>query len=166
MIEPPCRLQKEHDVSRFDCGKESPNQFLQKFAWQSQQSHGTVTYVVVQDSRVVGYYSVSYGSVLPDETAERVKRGMGKYPIPVFLLARLAVDKDWHRKGLGYSLLQDALLRAYKASKEAGLRAVVVDALDIDAKRFYLKHGFEPSPIDDMRLFLLMKDLEQTLGLP
>ncbi|HEY9785367.1 MAG TPA: GNAT family N-acetyltransferase [Candidatus Obscuribacterales bacterium] len=152
-------------MSQFDCGKESLNQFLKKYAWQSQQSHGAVTYVAVRDKRVIGYYSVSYGSVLPDAATERVKKGMGKYPIPVFLLARLAVDKACQGQGLGYSLLQDALLRACKASEEAGLRAVVVDAIDQQAKEFYLRYGFEASPIDEMRLFLLMKDVKRTLGL-
>ena len=165
MYQRPSRIKKENDHSRFDCGNDSLNNFLKKFAYSAQQSNSSVTYVVVESNAIIAYYSLSYGSVACADAPERVRKGMGKYPVPILLLARLAVDKRWQGKGLGYSLLQDALLRACQASEQAGLRAVVVDAYDLNAKAFYIKYGFCPSPLDEMRLFLLMKDLKHNLGL-
>src|SRR5438105_1194372 len=89
----------------------------------------------------------------------RVAKGLARHPIPIILLARLAVDRGEQGKGLGAALLKDALLRAAQASDIIGCRAVLVHAKDQTAKAFYQRYGFEPSPVDDLHLYLLMKDL-------
>jgi GNAT superfamily N-acetyltransferase len=157
-------LEKKDDVRRFDCGKPSLNEWLKKYAWINQQSGTSVTYVVLNYGRVVAYYSLATGSLTPSDATERVAKGIGNFPVPILLLARLAVDKSFHGQGLGYSLLQDVFTRTVGVAEEVGIRTLVVDALDEEAKRFYEKFGFAPSPVDDMRLMLLMKDIRKSLG--
>jgi GNAT superfamily N-acetyltransferase len=161
----PRRLEKTDPVDEFDCGKDALNSFLKTFAMQNQQANSSVTYVTLKDGKVAGFYSVSFGSISRTEAPKRVGKGLGSYPIPIFLLARLAVDKSFQGKGVGGSLLQDAIARACNLAREAGLRAIVVDAMDDQAKQFYKKYSFEESPLVPMRLFLLMKDAFNTLGL-
>jgi len=165
LFEPPRKLSKADDLSKFDCGKQSLNDWLKKFAWQNQQGGTSVTYVVIGSRQVLAYYSLSTGSVTPSDATQRVSKGVGKYPIPILLLGRLAVDKSLHGRGIGYSLLQDVLLRSVGVADQVGIRAIVVDAVDEEAKRFYRKYGFDESPIDGMRLMLLIKDIKKTLGL-
>ena len=113
--------------------------------------------------RVVGYYSLSAGSVRKEESPARVAKGLAKHPIGVILLARLAVDRNEHGVGLGKALLVDALTRALAAAEAIGARAILVHAIDDEAAAFYKKFGFEPSPLDPKQLMLLMKDLRATL---
>ena len=110
---------------------------------------------------MVGYYALTAGSVEREESPERVKKGLARHPIPVILLARLAVDRREQGKGLGAALLKDALIRAAGAADEIGARAVLVHAKDDEARAFYEHFDFEPSPIDPLHLFLLMKDLKR-----
>lgn len=165
MFEAPRKLIRTDNATDFDCGKQSLNKWLRKFAWQNQQGGTSVTYIVHTEQKILAYYSLATGSVAPSDAPERASKGVGKFPIPIMLLARLAVDKSLHGQGVGYSLLQDALTRTAYVADQVGLRALVVDALDEEAKNFYLKYGFEPCAIDDMRLILLMKDIRKTLGL-
>lgn len=158
-------LRKEHVDKKFDCGNQALNDFFKKHALQSQASNVSRTYVLADEGeRVLGYYSLVYGSVSPQEVGERTRSGTGSYPIPIIIIARLAVEKGFQRKGFGKTLLKDALARCLQASEIAGLRAVVVNAKDKIAKRFYEKFGFEPSPFDEFHLFLLMKDLRKNFG--
>jgi GNAT superfamily N-acetyltransferase len=157
------KLTKEHSLSSFDCGKASLNDWLRRFALTNQQSDSARTYVVHRASRVVGYYSLSAGSVRKDEAPARVSKGLANHPIGVILLARLAVDRTEQGAGLGKVLLMDGLLRAVKAADAVGARAIMVHALDDEAVRFYTKFGFESSPLDAKQLMLLMKDLRATL---
>lgn len=165
LFDPPVRLTKYHKVDTFDCGKPPLNEYLRKHARQSQQGRGAVTYVVVEEDRVLAYYSVSLGSVRPEHAPERVAKGMGKYDIPILLLARLAIDITVQGQGLGGCLLLDCLRRACNIAEEAGCRAVVVDAIDDSARDFYQKYGFEASELDEFRLFLMIKDIKRTFGL-
>jgi GNAT superfamily N-acetyltransferase len=112
---------------------------------------------------VVGYYSLSAGSVRKEESPARVAKGLAKLPIGVILLARLAVDRNVGGAGLGKTLLADALTRALTAADAIGARAILVHAIDDEAATFYRKFGFEPSPLDPKQLVLLMKDLRATL---
>jgi GNAT superfamily N-acetyltransferase len=160
----PSVLTAAHDLSVFDCGVVELNDFLRKHALASVGSGSARTYVALRGSRVVGYYSLAYGAVTPDEAPERVRKGMPRHPLPVMLLARLAVDRSEQGKGLGRGLLKDALLRTAQAAEIAGLRALLVHAKDDQAKAFYLKFDFEVSPTHELHLLLLMKDLRRYLG--
>jgi GNAT superfamily N-acetyltransferase len=112
---------------------------------------------------VVGFYSLAVGSVDPAAAAPRVIKGVPRYPVPVMILARLAVDLTHQRVGLGRALLKDALGRTAQAADIAGIRALLVHAKDERARNWYLSFDFEPSPSDPLHLFLLMKDLRAAL---
>src|SRR5262245_41682990 len=156
----PVLLTKDHDRNSFDCGMPALNDYLKKYALQNQKKYAARTYVATRGNRiVVGYYSLAYGSVSLEEAPQGVKSGLPRHPIPVILLARLAVDSTEQGRGLGPALLKDALLRTLQAAEIAGLRAMLVHAKNDSAKRFYEKYGFEPSPIDAYRLFLRLSDL-------
>ena len=123
-----------------------------------------MTFVVHRNNRVRGYYSLAAGSVSPDRAVSRVAKGLAqRLPIPIFLLARLAVHKEEQGAGVGKGLLQDALLRCLAAADQIGARAVIVDAIDRNARSFYEKHGFEASPIDELRLMLLIQDIKTSV---
>jgi GNAT superfamily N-acetyltransferase len=156
-------LAATHDLTGFDCGVAALNSYLQKFALQNQRGQAARTYVVARGDRVVGYYSLAAASARREETPARVAKGQAAQPVPVILLARLAVDSGEKGKGLGTRLLQDALLRAVQAAEIVGCRAVMVQAKDETAKAFYERLGFQPSPTDPFRLFLLMKDIKASL---
>ncbi|MGH8256154.1 MAG: GNAT family N-acetyltransferase [Steroidobacteraceae bacterium] len=158
------KLRREHLLDHFDCGKEELNRFLKRQAWASQQSHGAQTYVLPKEMRVFGYYSLAAGSVSHDEATQRVRKGQARHPIPVILLARLAVDKSAHGKGLGAALLKDALLRTARAADTIGARALLVHAKDDAAKNFYEHFDFEPGLSDPYHLLLIMKDLLRMTG--
>lgn len=157
-------LSKEHKRSVFDCGVIELDEYLKKYALQNQKKKAARTYVVTQDNVVVGYYVLVYGGVLPADAPEILAKGMGKYPIPVIVLARLAVDVSQKGKGLGAALLKDALLRTIQASDIAGLRAMLVHAKDDAARAFYLKFGFLPSPTNEYHLFLPISEIEANYG--
>lgn len=160
----PLLLEKSHDASAFDCGANPLNEFLQKYAWQNQQNRSARTYVALSGKQVVGYYSLAAASVQHQEATSRVARGLARHPIPVILLARLAVDQSAKGKGLDSALLKDALLRSFQAADVIGCRAVLVHAKDAAAQAFYRKFGFESSPIDEFHLFLLMKDIQASIA--
>ena len=160
----PVLLTKDHDRNSFDCGVPALNDYLQKYALQNQKKHAARTYVTTRGNRIVGYYSLAYGSVSLEEAPYSVKSGLPRHPIPVILLARLAVDSTEQGQGLGAALLKDALLRTIQAAEIAGLRAMLVHAKDDSAKRFYEKFGFESSPIDAYHLSLKFSDILLSLG--
>jgi len=158
------KLRREHLLDSFDCGKEDLNRLLKRQAWNSPQAHSAQTYVLVKDLRVLGYYSLAAGSVTHEEATERVRKGLARHPIPVILLARLAVDASVHGQGLGSALLKDALLRTAQAADTIGARALLVHAKDDGARAFYEHFTFEASPSDPYHLLLIMKDLLQTIS--
>ena len=155
------KLRANHELTGLDCGKDELNRFLRRFAFANQQANSAQTYVACRGQAVVGYYSLTVGTVAHAEATERVKKGMPRYPIPVMILARLAVDKDEHGRGLGRGLLKDALLRTAQAADIAGIRALLVHAKDDEAKAFYEHFDFEPSPTDPYHLLLLIKDVQR-----
>ena len=158
-------LDKLHDRASFDCGVEPLNDYLKKYALQNQKKDAARTYVLTtEENRIIGYYTLVFGSVSTAETPTGISAGLGKYPIPVILLARLAVDAGEKGKGLGKFLLRDALLRAVRASEIAGLRAFLVHAKDASAKAFYEKFGFEPAPHNEFHLFLKIADIRASLA--
>jgi len=158
-------LRRQHAVAAFDCGTQPAlNEWLRQFAWMNQRNESARTYVVHRGGSVVGFYSIAAGSVRKEEVPARVAHGLANHPVPVVLLARLAVDKSEQGGGLGKALLKDALHRIAAAADIIGARAVLVHAINERAAAFYRHFGFEPSPIDDLHLMLLMKDLRTNLG--
>lgn len=151
-------------VDAFDCGHPALNQFLQRYALVNQKANSAQTYVCCDDDEVVGFYSLAVGSVDPASAPSRVLKGLARHPVPVMILARLAVDVAHQRKGLGQALLKDALLRTAQAADIAGVRALLVHAKDEAARQWYESWEFEPSPTDPFHLFLMLKDLKALLG--
>ena len=162
-LEPPVPLGRSHKCDDFDCGRPALNDYLTRFAWINQQSGAARTYVACRGKRVVGYYSLAFGSIEHEAASPRVRKGLARHPIPIMLLARLAVDVNEQGQGIGKGLLKDALLRTLQAADIAGLRALIVHAKDAQAKAFYEKFGFEPSPLDELHLMLLLKDVRKTV---
>jgi GNAT superfamily N-acetyltransferase len=157
-------LIRDHDLSRFDCGKPALNDWLSRFAWQNQQSDSAKTYVASRGKRVVGYYSLVASSVSKKDAPLRIAKGLANHPIGVILLARLALDLTEKGHGLGKALLKNALIRTAQAAEIVGVRSLLVHAIDDEARRFYLHFNFEPTPVDPMHLMLLIKDLRAMIS--
>lgn len=157
------KLRPDHQLDDFDCGNEELNRFLKRQAWANQQANSAQTYVLARELEAVGYYSLAAGSVTHESATERVKKGQARHPIPVIILARLAVDRKMQKQGIGPALLKDALIRTASAADTIGARALLVHAKDNDAKSFYEHFDFEPSPSDPLHLSLIMKDLKAML---
>jgi GNAT superfamily N-acetyltransferase len=156
---------REHDTSAFDCGRHaSLTLWLRRLALMNQKSGDTRTYVVHRAMRVVAYYSLAPSSIAKASATTRASHSAPD-PIPVVLLARLAVDQGEQRTGLGAALLKDSLQRALAGAEIIGGRAVLVHAIDADAMSFYRKYGFEPCPASEFHLMLLMKDIKASLGI-
>ena len=162
--EPVRKLAAAGAVESFDCGQGALNQFLQRFALVNQKSNSAQTYVSCHSGTVVGFYSLAVGSVEPSAAVPRVTKGIPQHPMPVMILARLAVDSQYQRAGLGKALLKDALLRTAQAADIAGIRALLVHAKDESARQWYLNWEFEASPSDPFHLFLLMNDIKAMVG--
>lgn len=159
-------LDARHDATNFDSGKAELDDWLRRFALSSHRAGSARVYVVHRNQRIVGYYALAAASVEPGDVPTRVSRGLARSPIPVILLARLAVNRDEQGRGLGAALLKDALLRALSAADQIGVRAVLVHAKDDEARAFYEHFDFEASPSDLLHLLILMKDLRRSLGQP
>lgn len=162
--EPLRKLSAADAVDDFDCGLAALNLFLQRHALVNQKANSTQTYVCCRENIVVGYYSLAVGSVVHESAPYRILKGMARHPVPVMILARLAVDADHQRLGLGRALLKNALLRTVQAADIAGIRALLVHAKDESARQWYASWDFDPSPTDPYHLFLLLKDLKKILG--
>jgi GNAT superfamily N-acetyltransferase len=156
-------LTKDDPVDGFDCGLDELNRYLQKHALQAQSGDGARTYVTFNAGVIAGFYTLAYGSVEYSSASGRMTKGLARHPVPVMLLARLAVDLRFTKRGLGTELFRDALLRTVAAADIAGLRAVVVDAKGEPAKRFYERYGFEALPDSPYRLSLILKDVRSIL---
>lgn len=158
------KLAATDQVDAFDCGQAALNQFLQRYALVNQKANSSQTYVCCQGDVVVGFYSLAVGSVDPEAAPPRVMKGLARHPVPVIILARLAVDKEHQRKKLGQALLKDALLRTAQASDIAGIRCILVHAKDDAARHWHESWEFEPSPTNPYHLFLMLKDLKSLLS--
>jgi GNAT superfamily N-acetyltransferase len=156
----PRKLTAHDNVEEFSCGQSDLDNWLKRFALVNQRASMATVFVTLSGARVVGYYALATGGVERAQAPDRVARGQPAHPIPVVLLARLAVDLSTQRKGLGRALLRDALIRVAAAANEIGVRALLIHAKDERAREFYMQQAeFEPSPTDPLHLFLLMKDL-------
>ena len=151
-------LGPQHRLEGFDCGKPALNDWLLRHARQAQGSGSAKTFVVVDDDRVAGYFSLTVGQIDTLDAPERIRKGMGQYPLPVVILARLAVSTTDQGRGIGVGLLQDAIRRTMLIAEHAGIRAMLTHPIDEDATRFYTRFGFIASPLREQELLLLLKD--------
>jgi GNAT superfamily N-acetyltransferase len=157
------KLEAGDPVDAFNCGQPDLNRYLQRYAWNNQKANSAQTYVACAGSTLAGFYSLSVAGVDYTDTPARIAKGLARHPVPVMLLARLAVSLDFQGQGLGAALLKDALLRTVQAADIAGIRAVIVHAKDEAARQWYLRFGFEPGPVAPMQLFLLLKDIQHAV---
>jgi len=153
------KLARAHHVDSFASGSEPLDTFLVRYALLGQLANTSQTYLALAGDRVVGYYTLVFGQVARDTASPRVAKGLPRYPVPVMVLARLAVASDMQRQGIGSGMLKDAVLRTLQAADIAGLRALVAHAKDESAREFYERFDFVPSPSDPLHLFVLIKDL-------
>jgi GNAT superfamily N-acetyltransferase len=153
------KLQRTHAVEKFTCGQPELDRFLVRHALQAQLSNASQTYVGLSDAAVVGFYTIVASQVQHADAPERVAKGMPRHPIPLLVLARLAVHSDWQGRGLGAGLLLDALGRTLQVADLVGVRALAVHAKDSGAASFYRHFGFMPSSTDPRHLFMLIKDI-------
>jgi len=158
------KLRPDHRIEGFDCGREALNRYLLRYAGQNQQAGAAQTYVGLVGGTVVGYHTLAVGHVTREEAPERLTKGLARHPVPIMLLARLAVDRRWQGQGIGKALLRDAMQRTLQAADIAGIRALAVHAKDEAARAFYLKFDFIPSPTDPMHLFVLLKDVRRIIS--
>jgi GNAT superfamily N-acetyltransferase len=161
------RLDRDHVREGFDCGKPSLDEFLRTLVGQYEKRNLGRTYVAIREGerRVLGYYTLASGSIDAGSLPAKQARKLPRHPVPVVLLARLAVDRSVRGKGLGGRLLRDALTRSLDLSESIGIHAVVVDAMDAEARAFYERFGFLPLTDDEMRLFLPMGSIRAAAGL-
>jgi GNAT superfamily N-acetyltransferase len=161
---PPEPLAVRHQLEGFDCGRPTLNHWLLHHARQAQTSGSARTFVVAdEENRVAAYFSLTVGQVDTVEAPERIRAGMGRFPLPVVILARLAVIRENQGCGIGVGMLQDAIRRTLVIAEQAGIRAILTHPIDEDAARFYTRFGFTASPLRQQQLLLLLKDARKIL---
>jgi predicted N-acetyltransferase YhbS len=160
---PPEPLADHHEIQEFKSGEASLDDWLRRRARANQKSGASRTYVVCEQERVIGYYALASGAVTVESASGRLRRNMPD-PIPVVVLARLAVDHGWQGKGLGRALFRDAAHRVMNAADAIGIRGIVVHAISEEAKKFYLALGFDPGPREPMMLMVTLADVRAALS--
>lgn len=157
-------ITKAHSRTDFDCGKPRLNDYLKTQARDHNKKDITRVFVAVvgdDSNRVVGYYGLTSASIAASELSDQMIKGLPRYPIPCALLARLAVDISFHKKGLGGVLLAHAWRNILEVSNTLAIKAMIVDAKDQEAKSFYQYHGFIQLTSDPMRLVLSIDDIRR-----
>jgi len=159
-IKAPELLSDEHVLDVFSCGKPELDDWLIKKALKNHKRNNTRVFVVCDDNnKVIGYYAIAMGSVQRESALSSLKRNSPN-PIPMVVLARLAVDEGYKGRGIGVGLLKDCVLRSVHAMNVVGGAGILVHALDDEAKAFYKRFGFNESPIDAMTLMARVIDIE------
>ena len=156
-LSPPEPLTDHHEIGNFSSGDTSLDDWLGRRAKANQVSGASRTYVVCEERRVIGYYALASGAITVEIAPGRFKRNMPN-PIPVAVLARLAVDRGWQARGIGRALFRDAARRVIHAAEAIGIRGIIVHAISEDARKFYLALGFDPSPGEPMTLMVTLSD--------
>jgi len=163
---PPEPLERRHRLDDFDCGEPALDEWLKRHARAAHASGSARVFVATLEDRetVVGYYALAAAQVAPEAATERALKGQPPTrAVPAVLLARLAVDREHQRAGLGRSLLQDVMLRCVEAAEAIGARVLLVHAKHEAAKAWYMQYGFEQSPTDPLHLLMLLKDVRAFL---
>jgi predicted N-acetyltransferase YhbS len=153
----PRPISESDDVATFDSGEPNLDDYLRTRALTNHAGGASRCFVTCRDGSVVGYYALASGAVSHADLSGKFRRNMPN-PVPVILLSRLAVDRKHQGRGLGESLLRDAIARSVQVAEQIGVRAILVHALHDEARRFYIRFQFEPSPTDPLHLMLLIKD--------
>jgi GNAT superfamily N-acetyltransferase len=161
-VSSPEPLDEHHTTEAFKSGVESLDIWLKRRALKNQATGASRTVVACEGKRVVAYYCLASSAVTVDEAPGRFRRNMPD-PIHVAVLGRLAVDKSFQGKGLGRALVRDASLRLIHAADTIGIRGLLVHALSVEAKVFYVRIGFDPSLLDPMTLMMTLSDLKASL---
>ena len=162
LLSAPEKLRADHNLSPFECGEPSLDSWLHRRALHNEESGASRTYVVCVGHEVVGYYALAVGAVTHVEAPSRVRRNMPD-PVPVMIIGRLAVHKNYQGRKIGPALLRDAVLRTLQAAEIAGLRAILVHAISESARQFYENCGFIPSPMDPMTLMITLTEAIKAL---
>jgi len=162
-LSPPEPLADHHEIGEFSSGEASLDDWVKRRARANQVSGASRTYVDCEEKRVIGYYALASGAVTAESATGRLRRNMPD-PIPVAVLARLAVDHGWQGKGLGRALFCDAARRVVNAADAIGIRGIVVHAISAEAKKFYVALGFDPSPREPMMLMVTLADVRAVLS--
>lgn len=155
-------LAEHHELEAFTSGVDSLDQWLKRRALKNQVSGASRTFVACDGRRVLAYYALASSAVAVDAAPGRFRRNMPD-PVPVVVLGRLAVDQSLQGSGFGRALVRDAGKRIIQAADTIGIRGLVVHALSMEAKTFYERIGFEPSPLDPMMLLVTLDDLKSAL---
>ena len=158
---PPEPLADHHEIGELRSGEASLDDWLKRRARANQSSGASRTYVLCKDKHVIGYYALASGVVTVESA--RFRRNMPN-PIPVAVLARLAVDSHWQGRGIGRALFRDAARRVAQAADVIGIRGIVVHAISEEAKKFYLTLGFDASPSGPMMLVVTLSDIRAVLS--
>ena len=162
LLSPPEPLDENHDVDAFDCGEPVLNDWLRRRAQVNQASGASRTYVVCEEKRVVAYYALASGAIVQAGVPGKFRWNMPD-PVPVVVLARLAVDRNRQGQGLGRALFRDAVRRVVNAAETIGIRGIVVHAISEKARKFYIALGFDPCPAEAMTLVVTLRDLRAAL---
>lgn len=164
MLTPPVKLDTSHHIEGFNSGNSELDGWLKRRALKNERDGASRTHVVCDGGLVIAYYCLANGAVAQTVATGRIRRNMPD-PIPVMVIGRLAVDCQWQGKGIGRALLRDAILRTQQAAEIAGIRAILVQAISDEAKRFYKKCGFAVSPVEPMTLMVRLDDVRALLGI-
>ena len=158
----PEKLTASHHVSQFECGEPALDTWLKRRALQNEESGASRTYVLCAGQEIAGYYALATGAIAHAEAVGRIKRNMPD-PVPVIIIGRPGIASRFQGRGIGAALLRDAVLRIIQAAEIAGIRAILVHAISEQAKRFYEKQGFIPSPAHPMTLMITVMEAARIL---
>jgi GNAT superfamily N-acetyltransferase len=162
VLSSPVPLTAEHEIDAFHSGQGALDNWLRRRALANQSSGASRTYVVCEAKRVVAFYALASGAVAQAGVSGKFRRNMPE-PIPVVVLARMAVDLEYQGRGLGRGMFRDAARRVVQAADTIGIRGIIVHALSEEARSFYIALGFDPSPADPMTLLVTLRDLSRAL---
>jgi GNAT superfamily N-acetyltransferase len=157
-------LNISHRLEGFDSGVPAIDKWFQERAVQAGLSRSAMTFVLQHDERVIAFQSLTVGEIVNVEADARLRAGMGNFAIPVLILARMGVHKDYQGQGIGKALLRDAIERTLVISENAGVRALITHPVDANARAFYLSFGFSENPLRPNELYLLLKDAAKHLN--
>ena len=162
-ISGPELLTAVHDLTEFSCGKPSLDRWLKTRALSNQEKGFTAVLVVHEDNRVIGYYGLAPTAIVPSTLPRSIRTGQPPDPVPCLLLGQLATDRNWVGKGVGTGLLKHALQRCVTAAGLIGGRALIVNAVDVEAAAFWGRRGFIPSKDDPLILFRSIADIAASI---